>query len=239
MSALNDYLGTRFLNATQCAQACGITSDQFDALVSDHLVPAPAYLVSAHGTVTSQVFGAMPASGATPGRYFPPTQTVWVEVARQALAQHGPQGAPAYLRERFIARFQTALAALDASTWRLPDSFDATGAPIVAGLALRGQQAWAHFLHGTFGLCVADAASEATIARKEVLQEKLGALSENGSLAAFTPALALQLRALVADYAAAAMPFSPIEFHRSSRKRLVDDLLVRLNDAQPAPHTSR
>ena len=63
------------------------------------------------------------------------------------------------------------------------------------------------------------------------------ALRENGAIAAFTPALAARLRALIDDYGAAAMPFSPVEFARSSRKRLVDDLRARLNAARPVLRT--
>lgn len=231
MSDLDHYLNTRFLTAARCAQACAIAPDIFDALVRDRLVPAPSYVVTEDGVVTSHVFGPMCAPVATPGRFFPPSQVAWVAVAQRALAQYGAQDAPPLLRGRFIARFQTALAALNDSTWRLRDSFDDSGAPIAGGLALRAEQAWEHFLHGTFGLCVADASSEAAIARKEVLQEKLGALSENGAITNWTPGLATQLRALIDDYAAAAMPFSPVEFHRSSRKRLVDDLRARLSAA--------
>lgn len=231
MTELDQYLATHYLNAVQCAQACAMSVDEFDALVQAGLAPAPSYVVTPDGMLVSQVFGALPAAGATPGRYFHPTQARWIAAARHALAQNGPHGAQAQLRDQFIGRFQSALAALDRSTWRLRDSFDDDGAPIAAGLAQRGAQAWEHFLHGTFGLCVADPASEAAIARKEVLQEKLSALSENGSIAACTPALAAQLGALIDDYAAAAMPFSPVEFHRSSRQRLVDGLRARLRIA--------
>ena len=239
MSDLEQYLSTHYLNAGQCAQACGLSVDAFDVLVQAQLAPAPAYVVTPGGMLVSHVFGAMPAPGATPGRYFHPSQRTWIAAARHALAQNGPQGAQTALREQFIVRLQTALAALDRSSWRLRDSFNDDGTPIAAGLAQRGSQAWECFLHGTFGLCVADPASEAAIARKEVLQEQLTALSENGSIAAFTPALAARLGTLIDDYAAAAMPFSPVEFHRSSRKRLVDDLRARLNGAAPAPRTGR
>jgi hypothetical protein len=60
--------------------------------------------------------------------------------------------------------------------------------------------------------------------KKEMLQEKLTALTANGSdphPAGFSKNELLQL---IDDYASSAMPFSPAEYERSSRKRLVDDL---------------
>jgi hypothetical protein len=98
------------------------------------------------------------------------------------------------------------------------------------GLRARVESTWEHFLLGTFGLCVADPSSEAAIARKEVLQEKLTMLSDNGAKNEFSEAEARALLELIDAYAQAAMPFSPIEYAVSSRKRLVEDLSARIAD---------
>jgi hypothetical protein len=127
---------------------------------------------------------------------------------------------------------RAALASLNADTWRLSDSFAANGAVIADGLDARIDSLWTHFLHGTFGLCVANPSSEFEIARKEVLQEKLIALTDNGAKLRFTPDDVRQLAPLIADYAAATMPFSPFDYPLSSRKRLVDDLVSRIKAAQ-------
>jgi hypothetical protein len=106
----------------------------------------------------------------------------------------------------------------------MSDAFDDDGNALETGLRARLDSAWEHFLHGTFGLCVADPGSVASIARKEVLQERLSAISNNGSRRSFDANEIPSLRALIDAYAAASMPFSPIEYPHSSRKRLVDDL---------------
>jgi hypothetical protein len=69
------------------------------------------------------------------------------------------------------------------------------------------------------------------IARKEVLQEKLTALSANGSRFAYSADEALAMLDLIDAYADSAMPFSPIEYAVSSRKRLVEDLATRIRTA--------
>ena len=227
MTELNTYLAQYFLNEEQLSNASAIGVDELDALIRERLVPAPSYVVTDGGTLRSFVFGDMAAPGSTPGRYFHPSQRAWIIRARHAIAS----GAACEVEAQFGVRSGAALAALNLSTWRMRDSFDDDGAPIEAGLRTRTDSAWSYFLNGTFGLCVANPISEAHIAYKEVLQEKLTHQSANGSRTVFSPQEARETLALIDAYAAAAMPFSPIEYALSSRKRLVEDLRTRIGGA--------
>ena len=227
MTELDDYLSTHYLTAAQTASAAGISPDELEALIGMRLVPAASYVV-AGGTVSSHVFGAMDAPGATPGRYFHPSQRAWIARARAILASGPAHNAKARLQEQFRGNISAALAELNSTTWRLADSFDDAGIPIPAGLAARLDSMWLYFLNGTFGLCVANPVSEAQIAYKEVLQEKLVQLSDHGKQAVHAPQQARALHELIDAYAAAAMPFSPVEYPVSSRKRLVEDLRNKL-----------
>jgi len=232
MTELNIYLSHHYLNDAQLSSVAAISLDELNVLIEGQLVPAPAYVVSEHGTVRSFVFGEMAAPGATPGCYFHPAQVHWIAVAREAMASGGAlHDVQADLKAQFTARYAAALANLDLTTWRLHDSFDGHGTPIPDGLLARTDSAWAHFLNGTFCLCVADPVSEAKIACKEVLQEKLAHKSEHGRKTTFTAQEAIELATLIDAYAAAAMPFSPVEYGLSSRKRLVEDLRMRLSAA--------
>lgn len=227
MTDLDTYLARHYLTEPQLAEAAAISPDDVDALIGARLVPAPSYVVSAQGTVSSFVFGDMAAPGARAGRYFHPSQCVWIAVARHAIA-NCVQGR---LQQQFGAKFGAALAMLNHTTWRLRDSFADDGTPIADGLRARTDAAWTHFLNGTFGLCVANPISEAHIAYKEVLQEKLSAQSDNGRRSLFAPPEVAPMLELIDAYAAASMPFSPVEYGRSSRKRLVEDLRPRLRQA--------
>ena len=77
-------------------------------------------------------------------------------------------------------------------------------------------------------MCVAHPDCEAAIARKEVLQEKLVALTDNGSTSSYPNDKAQQILDLIDAFAQSAMPFSPVDYALSSRKRLVDDLRQRV-----------
>jgi hypothetical protein len=228
MTDLDTYLAQHYLNDAQVAAAAAIDLDELDALLRDRLVPAPSYVVSESGTVCSFVFGDMAAPGSMAGRFFHPSQLVWIAVARHAMANATVGDAQGSLKAQFGAKFSAALAMLNVTTWRLRDSFGDDGAPIADGLRVRTDSAWTYFLNGTFALCVANPISEAHIAYKEVLQEKLTQLSDNGGRTIFAPPEVAPMLELIDAYAAAAMPFSPVEYARSSRKRLVEDLLPRV-----------
>ena len=236
MTELDTYLAQHYLDETQLAAAAAMGMADIDALIQARLIPAPAYVVDEGSNLRSFVFGAMAAPGARAGRYFPPSQLAWIAVARHALAE-GAETAPVRLQAQFAARYGAALATLNLTTWRLRDSFDDSGAPIVDGLRARTDSAWTYFLNGTFSLCVANPMSEAHIAWKEVLQEKLVQQSGNGSKTLLPQVQAQQMHALIDAYAAAAMPFSPIEYALSSRKRLVEDLRanIRVSDEDGTP----
>ncbi|HAT31729.1 MAG TPA: hypothetical protein DCW29_13020 [Janthinobacterium sp.] len=234
MTNLNNYLAKHYLNEAQLASAASISIDELHALIRKRLVPAPSYVIGDRGMVASFVFGEMEAPGSTPGSYFHPSQLVWIARARHVVASGPAIDAEARLKERFSANFAAALATLNLTTWRLPDSFDENGAPIADSLLTRTDSAWKYFLNGTFGLCVANPISEAHIACKEVLQEKLSQQSENGSKTMFSPQQARAMHELIDAYAASAMFFSPVEYALSSRKRLVEDLRanMRVSDAE-------
>jgi hypothetical protein len=235
MTLLDRYLREHFLDFDRLAASNALSPQQLRELLNDRLIPAASYIVASN-SVTSYVFGTLPATTAAPGEYFHPATHAWIARAAQVVARVGRSRAYAALQTRFTANMERALADLNASVWRLRDAFAEDGA-MLEGLPARIDSMWDHFLHGTFGLCVANPVSELEIARKEVLQEKLTALSAEGSLQASSETEAHALHGLIDAYAAAAMPFSPIEFGLSSRKRLVDNLKARLTGITALPAT--
>lgn len=228
MTELDHYLAEYYVNADQLSALCEISAEELHALIQAQLIPEASYIVTASGTIRSFVFGEMQAPGAMPGHYFHRANIIWIKRARTAIAQSGQDSAHAILRKKFKENFCAALAGLNVTTWRLTDSFDEDGTAIEDSLRTRAESAWNYFLNGTFGLCVAHPVSEAAFANKEVLQEKLSALTENGRKLTFTQQQSAPTLELIDAYADASMPFSPIEYSISSRKRLVDDLKARL-----------
>jgi Family of unknown function (DUF6058) len=224
LTDLDAYLAQHYLDAIQFADFCNISAATLSMLITKKRIPEPSYRISKNFTVYSYVFGEMDAPGSKPGEYFHPANRAWVLLA------HGSKldTESSQLKARFSNNFQSALTEFNQTLFRLNDSFTDDGMPIPEGLIARSETAWEHFLKGTFGLCIANPTSEYEIARKETLQEKLSALSENGLKAHFAHDEINILLKLIEEYEAASMPFSPVEYSRSSRKRLVEDLRKRL-----------
>ena len=224
MSELDIYLARHYQDAEQFASSCGISTTKLSELIDQQLIPEPSYIVTKHSTLKSYAFGEMNASGSKPGQYFHPANSTWVALA---LTSNGLKTSNE-LKTRFLNNMRYELEQLNKTLFRLPDSFTDDGTPIPDGLASRTEPLWEHFLKGTFGLCIANPVTESEIARKEILQEKLSTVSENGTKSHFSESQTNAVLSLIEEYAKASMPFSPIEYHRSSRKRLVEDLKNRL-----------
>ncbi len=224
MSELDIYLSRHYQTAEHFAFSCGITLSELSELIQQQLVPEPSYVITEHSNLISYVFGEMPAPDSTPGQYFHPANKAWVMLALSNKAKDNA----ADFKVRFLQNLCKELERQNKTLFRLADCFTDDGQSIPTGLASRTEKLWEHFLKGTFGLCIANPISEYEIIKKEILQEKLSALSANGAKSDFTESEKNELLPLIEEYAAASMPFSPIEYHRSSRKRLVEDLQKHL-----------
>lgn len=230
MNATQEYLNLHYLKTADFAALCELMPEILSQLIASGLVPNPSYIVKDNSSVHTVVFGEIVCGDVATGEYFHPAHRAWVQAAAQLQKSRGTARAQAQLQQQFCDEFGAALSELHVSTFALADCFDENGAVINAGMAKRCEIAWAYFLNGTFGLCVADPSMIENIARKEILQEKLTVLSQNGQGSGYSEEEAQTLLELIDDYAASSMSFSPAEYARTSRKRLVDDLRLRLTN---------
>jgi hypothetical protein len=202
--SLAAYLQNHFVNKAAFASMAGISVDRLDQLISAEAVPAATYTCDGV-SITSAVFGEIPIKEPLTGEFFRPECVRWVKIADRA--------APGSERAAVLSELTKELRA------SLEEHFSSAEA---VESRIRGYLP--HFFNGTYGLCIANPSTGAGIVRKEILQERLMELTANGSLPA-PPSLSKdELITLIDDYADSAMPFSPAEYERSSRKRLVDDL---------------
>lgn len=202
--SLRSYLQRHFVDKPAFASLTGVSPERLDQLIAAEAIPGATYTCDGH-SVRSAAFGVIEISEPITGEYFRPECVRWARLAAQA-----PAGSErAAVLSRLTSELRTALSDY------LDDSsvIDETI-----------QRFLPHFWNGTFGLCVADPSTGAGIARKEMLQQKLTALTSNGSDSSPDGISRDGLLQLIDEYAEAAMPFSPAEYERSSRKRLVDDL---------------
>lgn len=233
MNSTQAYLGNYYLNQTQFALRCELSPQDIEELVAAQLIPAPSYQVSDSGHCKSVVFGELidpdSVEELKAGSYFHPAAATWTRYAYTTLQRHTKDEARAIVKRRFVEELVHALAIKNNSTYRLKDCFDETGSAITTGITQRVNTNWQHFLNGVFSLCVAKPDSIANIVHKEILQEKLSAITNNGIRVDYQNEDLAALKKLIDDYADSTMPFSPLEYPRSSRKRLVEDLRKTLS----------
>src|SRR5688500_13146219 len=167
-------------------------------------IPEPTYTCDG-SSVRSAAFGAIETEEPLSGEYFRPECARWAKIADQA--------APGRERDAVLSVLTSELETGLRAHFNDPAMIEG-----------KIQDFLPYFLNGTFGLCAADPSTGTGIARKEILQEKLAKLTENGNNPSPAGIPRSELLQLIDDYATSAMPFSPAEYARSSRKRLVDDL---------------
>lgn len=202
--SLDDYLRTHFVLKQKFIELAGISLERLDQLIEAGAVPCATYKSNGR-SIESHVFGEIEGHDSSPGEYFRPECVRWIKIANQA------------------AEGLERSSVLDTLTQELSAALTSYGLSPTA-IQTRVHDYIPYFLDGTFGLCVADPSTGAGIARKETLQEKLTEITDNGSNPSPAGMTRDELLQLIDDYAASSMPFSPAEYPRSSRKRLVDDL---------------
>jgi hypothetical protein len=233
MNDQQNYLDHHYQTLEQFANLCAISPEELNNLISQQLIPSPSYTVTSSNKCISQAFGELTASDLSVGKYFHPGNKSWVIIAIETKNRVGSAQARINLKEQFRQNFAAELKSLNNQLFPLQDSFTNNGQIIEEGLNARTNAAWVHFLKGVFSLCVADPSTEKSIATKEVLQEALIALTENGVKTDFNTEDKNHILNLINQYEQAAMPFSPAEYPMSSRKRLVEDLRAKLVTYMP------
>lgn len=221
------YLQDYFCDETSLARLSNIDVDRLRMLVAEGMVPDAAYVV-ANGRIASHVFGHWDAPGAPSGRWFSRANAAWIQRAIAVIAEQGQDAAKVALKVRFECNYREALRASHTKEGPLPGLSQGDGGFDDAGFDAQFDAVWAHFLAGTFSLCVRDAVDESRIATKEALQLRLSAATDGGTRTRYSDAETRNVRSLIARYIEASMPFSPIEYPLSSRRRLVEDVLPHL-----------
>jgi len=201
--SLATYLNNHFVDKATFASVAGVSIERLDQLTAANAIPGATYTCDG-ASISSAVFGETPIENSLIGEYYRPECIRWVRIADQAPA--GSEQAAVLVE--LVEELRSSLAARCGTK-------EATEAKIQGYLS--------YFFNGTSGLCVADPSTGVGIARKEILQERLIDITANGSIPSPSNISKEELLALIDDYADSAMPFSPAEYERSSRKRLVDD----------------
>lgn len=201
------YLDAYFLPKARFAELAQVAPDRLEALIALEAVSQPTYICTGQ-SIRSAAFGETDIDENVHGEFFRPECARWVEIANCAPAGQERSAVLDTLRSECRAALREEL-----------DN---------AEVEARIDRFLPHFWSGTFGLCVADPSSGAGIVRKERLQERLTQVTDQGINSDSHGLSPREILALIDEYERASMPFSPVEYERSSRKRFVEDLRKKL-----------
>ncbi|TXI93530.1 MAG: hypothetical protein E6Q34_05315 [Burkholderiaceae bacterium] len=215
------YLDHFYLDDQVVLTALELSVDELNALLDQQILPAPSYVLRS-GHLSSVVFGDLIAMPMPDTRYFHRALVPAMQRRVSTVQRLGNAIALAEIEQNFRAECEDALRTWHISTddqhWPLQDCFDQDGGVDVEGLQKRLDDFWRYYQQGVFGLCVSDPSSIAAIVEKELLQEALTQLMDSD---AKEHRDIHQVQTLQQRYAKACMPFTAIEFPRSSRCRLL------------------
>lgn len=218
--SMRSYLDERFVGREAFCSHAGISPRRLDAILRAGAAPGPSYIGTGH-SLWSAAFGLLPCDEPILGEYFRPECARWASLAAAA-----PEG-----MERTSSISVLAGELRDTLSMHIQD-------PAAVEDTVRG--CLKAFADGTLGVCVADPSTGHGIAKKVLLQGKLSSLASDGELHLPSGLAEQDVLRLVDEYSAASMPFSPLEYPLSSRKRLVDDLRAAVAERKcPAPREGR
>ncbi|WMW80755.1 DUF6058 family natural product biosynthesis protein [Undibacterium cyanobacteriorum] len=230
------YLDQFYISDLDLMQAWSVAREEFDHLLSEGVLASPSYWIHA-GRLHSVVFGDLEASDLADQQFFHRDLREDMQARFVYWREHGVAATLAHFEQRFKQHCLAALLNWQQQRWPLQDCTNDDGERCESALQERANKYWDYLQQGIFGLCVQQAGSVSHIVEKELLQERLSLLyqsqtelAESTSASSEEPSFAQTkscssastIAELQTNYARACMPFSPVEYPRSSRYRLLE-----------------
>ena len=221
---LQDYFDRHYITRIELLARLEIATQELDDALTVGMLPACSYRVQS-GTASTVIFGGHPAPDCREGEYFAPSVTAWYRKSRRLLGDTNAQDQPVSerLRQDFVAGYIES-----ASTNAL---FRASYAALLAepqALERMANDTWGHHCRGTYGVCVIAPDSFERIQFKQAAVKRLAEFTNDGVRSTYSAEEKAELLRLIKSYNDVTMPFSPADYPKSSRKRLVDDVMQSL-----------
>ncbi|WP_346836493.1 DUF6058 family natural product biosynthesis protein [Microbulbifer sp. SAOS-129_SWC] len=219
---LQDYLNQHYITRKELLARLDITPLELDSAIAAGMLPACSYRVQ-DGSVTTAVFGRHPAPDCSDGEYFTPAATTWYRNSLHLLGDSAKKESTAaqLLMQDFIDSYIKS-----AQTHPMFRSAFANLLTEPQALEQMATDTWGNHCQGTYGVCVIAPDSVEQIQTKQAAVQRLIDFTDDARKTSYSAAERIELRKLIQSYNTVAMPFSPADYPFSSRKRLVDDLVV-------------
>ncbi|MBN3494601.1 DUF6058 family natural product biosynthesis protein [Vibrio neptunius] len=229
---LQDYLNTHYLRRSELAERLSVRAEMLTQLIASGMLPSWSYKVE-KGSVYTQVFGQHSAHGCVSDEYFSPCVIDWYHRHRRQFPDYeNIPNLSDQLRGQFLLTFAETASANVGFRTVFAEAVFAEAMNDSDTMQTMAASTWQHHLQGTFGVCVRQPSSVVKLVEKQVAVAALTRITNNGQKNTYTEQERCDWLQWVSIYDQVAMPFSPVDYPLSSRKRLVDDVLRVLNPSK-------
>jgi hypothetical protein len=229
MNDVYDYLNQHFIRIDEVIKQTGLCLEQINDLIKHECIPAASYEIVRSRGIRAFVNGSASLKEHMLDRFFPRAQIAWIERVKPFIGEKSLDQISTRLKQAFITELRYAIITLCNQHRLTSDLIDQGGNLEQSPFDECAASTWLHWAKGTYGVCVVNPDSVDRIAMKQLVAAQLSALTDDGQKEIFSDDEADEVRRLIGLYNQYAMPFSPHDVAGSSRQRLVNNVLPKIN----------
>ena len=222
------YINRYFISEEKLQELLGLTHELFLKYQKLGAIPKCSYHILNNHQVSTDIFGEREITGGVPGKYYPKAVVDWVNRAKSVLEMLPEEEIENRLKENFYSDYISVFKQLKDLKMLYPHFFNSEDELLIEPLEKQAESTWKEHLKGTYGICVVNPIDVSAIIQKQVAVTRLIQITDNGQKAEFSKEEKEAFIDASKTYDKAAMPFSPVDYPTSSRKRLLDDVKLRL-----------
>lgn len=227
INKMMDYLSSSFKTLEQLSLELNISDKEIEYMINNKLIPDYAYLIDSNISIKSPLYpdGQLISNSC---KYFHKSHFAWIILVKQLLDSDNNLE---IVKDRIFNKFRNEYLSLLKQNiynhFNYDNLLDLTKDNIIIEkFDIHFQEIYNHWLSGIFGVCVKSPDCVSNIFYKSFYQAQLSNILQNRNIDDLTTSELNILRNISAKYAEYVSDFSPIDYHNSSKKRFVDDVLL-------------
>lgn len=207
------YLHENYLDKNELALDCGTNEEFIDKAIAAHAFPQPSYLLKGQFTVQSHI-NSVSEVRSVETSYFPKSSKKWLLLVLELSKKNDLSAVSYEIKQSFETQYLSELSGKGVT--------DKTEQEEMLN------NTWKHFLLGTYGVCVIDTSEVSNIVSKQFAAMDLTKLTDNGKKTKFEEDEREKVELAISEYNKFTTSFGPWEYKKTSRKRLVDDVMKKI-----------
>lgn len=207
------YIEDNYLEAEEIIRIMNLTSDKFNRLIEDKLIPEPSYVIQSNVTISSSLNDNYRINASK--RYFPKSILKLIE---NNILIH-----PEKFKTSFKENLLSILKSHNHKTFAYGNVFEENGKIDTKKIDKALEEEWDYFCKGIYGICTLESNEEAIIEKEIAIKRILDFLEKKSS--SISSDEVNHLKELNAEFNKVTSRFAPYQRDLSSRGKYLDKLL--------------